>query len=106
MLLDFSDRTRTGISKLISRCAEPTELEERLHAVLVRCQCLHVTLSRSKFQISTKLKFAGCVVSQTGVQPDPDRIACMANFPTPQDQTSVRSSLGLCSQLVFFVPDY
>ena len=26
--------------------------------------------------------------------------------PTPTDQTSVRSFLGLCNQLAFFVPDY
>ena len=30
----------------------------------------------------------------------------LANFPTPTDQTSVRSFLGLCNQLAFFLPDY
>ena len=54
----------------------------------------------------TSLKFAGCVVSASGVTPDPDRISALANFPTPSDQTSVRSFLGLCNQLAFFVPDY
>ena len=71
-----------------------------------RCQDLHVTLSKSKFQIDTTLKFAGCVVSSSGVTPDPDRVSALANFPTPTDQTSVRSFLGLCNQLAFFLPDY
>ena len=56
--------------------------------------------------MDTSLKFAGCVVSASGVTPDPDRISALANFPTPSDQTSVRSFLGLCNQLAFFVPDY
>ena len=45
-------------------------------------------------------------MSSSGVTPDPDRISALANFPTPSDQTSVRSFLGLCNQLAFFIPDY
>ena len=82
------------------------ELEERLHAVITRCHTLHVTLSRSKLQIANSLSFAGCIVSDKGVQPDPSRIAALADFPVPRDQTGVRSFLGLCNQLAFFIPDY
>ena len=81
-------------------------LEEHLHCVLQRCSDLHITLSKSKFQISNSLKFAGCIVSDKGVQPDPDRVSSLTNFPTPSDQTGVRSFLGLCNQLAFFIPDY
>ena len=79
----------------------PSELESRITQVVQRCKDLHVTLSKSKFHIDTSLKFAGCVVSVSGVTPDPDRISALANFPTPSDQTSVRSFLGLCNQLAF-----
>ena len=72
----------------------PSELDYRISQVVQRCQDLHITLSKSKFQIDTTLKFAGCVVSSSGVTPDPDRVAALANFPTPTDQTSVRSFLG------------
>ena len=81
-------------------------LEDRLHKVLRCCSDLHITLSRLKFQIDRSLKFAGCIVSDEGVKPDPDRIAALSDFPVPTDQTSVRSFLGLCNQLAFFVPDY
>ena len=74
--------------------------------MLQRCSDLHITLSKSKFQISNSLKFAGCIVSDKGVQPDPDRVSSLTNFPTPSDQTGVRSFLGLCNQLAFFIPDY
>ena len=40
------------------------------------------------------------------MQPDPSRISSLADFPVPRDQTGVRSFLGLCNQLAFFIPDY
>ena len=84
----------------------PQDLEERLRAVVVRCDQLHVTLSRSKFQIASSLNFAACVESNNVVQPDPSRISSLTDFPVPRDQTGVRSFLGLCNQLAFFIPDY
>ena len=83
-----------------------SDLERRLCAILERCEKLHITLSRSKFQIDKSLKFAGCIVSDEGVQPDPDRVSALSIFPVPKDQTGVRSFLDLCNQLAFFVPDY
>ena len=82
----------------------PSELESRITQGVQRCQDIHVTLSKSKFHIDTSLKFAGCVVSASGFTPDPDRVSALANFPTPSDQTSVRSFLGLCNQLTFLYP--
>ena len=83
-----------------------SELESPLNSILERCNQLHVTLSRSKFHIDDTLKFAGCVLSDKGVFPDPDRISALSNFPVPTDQTGVCSFLGLCNQLAFFVPDF
>ena len=45
-------------------------------------------------------------MSDEGVKPDPDRISSLSDYPVPTDQTGVRSFLGLCNQLAFFVPDY
>ena len=45
-------------------------------------------------------------MSDEGVKPDPDRTSALSNFPVLTDQTGVRSFLGLCNQLTFFVPDY
>ena len=84
----------------------PQDLEECMRAVVARCDHLHVTLSCSKFQIATSLNFAGCIVSNNGVQPNPSRISSLTDFPVPRDQTGVRSFLGLCNQLAFFIPDY
>ena len=83
-----------------------SELEDRISQVVQHCEKLHVTLSKSKFQVDTCLNFAGCFVSPSGVKPDPARISALSSFPVPTDQTSVRPFLGLCNQLAFFVPDF
>ena len=59
------------VDDILIWASNPQDLEERLRAVVARCDRLHVTLSRSKFQIATSLSFAGCIVSNNGVQPDP-----------------------------------
>ena len=74
-----------------------TALEDRLHKVLQPCSDLNITLSQSKFRIDRSLKFAGCIVSDEGMKPDPDRISALADFPVPTDQTGVRPFLGLCN---------
>ena len=97
---------RKIVDDILIWASTPSELESRIYEIVQRCKDLHVTLSRSKFQVDTSLKFAGCVVSASGVTPDPDRLSALANFPTPTDQTAVRSFLGLCNQLAFFVSDF
>ena len=97
---------RKIVDDILIWASTPAELEKRIFEVVKRCELLHVTLSRSKFQVDKTLSFAGCVVSDRGVRPDPSRIAALKNFPVPNDQTSVRSFLGLCNQLAFFIPDF
>ena len=97
---------RKIVDNILIGASTPSELEKRILEVVKRCEQLHVTLSRSKFQVDITLNFARCVLSATRMQLDPSRISALSNFPTPTDQTSVRSFLGLCNQLAFFVPDY
>ena len=97
---------RKIVDDILIWAASPSELESRISEVVAPCEQLHVTLSKSKFQVDTCLNFAGCVVSPHGVKPNPARISALSNFPVPTDQTSVYSFLGLCNQLAFFVPDF
>ena len=97
---------RKIVDDILVWAVTPSELETRLNSILERCQQLHVTLSRFKFHIATTLNFAGCVISNKGVSPDPNRISALSKFPVPTDQTAVRSFLGLCNQLAFFIPDF
>ena len=97
---------RKIVDDIIVWAATHSELETRLNSILERCQHLHVTLSCSKFHIDTTLNFAGCVIFDKGISPDPNRILALSKFPVPTDQTAVRSFLGLCNQLAFFILDF
>ena len=52
------------------------------------------------------MPFAGYIVSNQGVQPNQDRVAAIQHFPSPKDQTGIKSFLGLANQLNFFIPDF
>ena len=56
---------RKIVDDILIWATTPSELDSRISQVVQRCQDLHITLSKSKFQIDTTLKFAGCVVSSS-----------------------------------------
>ena len=80
-------------------------LFDRLNVVLERCRAAGIKLSKKKLAMGQSIKFAGFVVSATGVKPDPDKVAAIAKFPAPRNITEVRSFLGLVNQLGAFIPD-
>ena len=54
---------RKIVGDILIWATSPSELENRISQVVQRCEKLHVTLSKLKFQVDTCLNFAGCVVS-------------------------------------------
>ena len=62
--------------------------------------------SKRKFEVGRQIQFAGYLVGENGVKPDPDRIRAIKDFPQPTNLTGVRSFLGLAQQLSFFIPDF
>ena len=81
-------------------------LKSRVEQIARNCEKLDIILSKKKFQIGTSLSFAGYIVSNDGVRPDPDRVEAIRKFPAPTNVTGVRSFLGLTQQLSFFIPDF
>ena len=81
------------------------ELSSNIRKVLDKCKDLGLTISRRKFIIGMKIKFAGFELSQQGVKPDEAKMKAISEFPTPKDVTGVRSFLGLANQLAHFIPD-
>ena len=67
---------------------------------------MNITLSKKKFEIGRQIQFTGYLVGEGGVNPDPDRIRAITDFPQPTNLTGVRSFLGLAQQLSFFIPDF
>ena len=80
-------------------------LFEKIEQVLKRCQAAGLTIARKKMSIGTTVNFAGFIISDKGVEPDPGKISAIKDFPSPVDISTVRSFLGLANQLGHFIPD-
>jgi hypothetical protein len=85
----------------------PTEKEllVKIHIALTACQEGNLTLSGEKVCWGQKISFAGYVIGDKGVFPDPMRTMAIAKFPVPTDLTSLRGFLGYVNQLGNFLPD-
>lgn len=81
------------------------ELKHRMETVLLRCQDAGITLSKEKVQIGNSVNFAGFIISDKGIAPDPEKVKSISRFPVPCNLTDLRSFLGLANQLGQFVPD-
>ena len=82
-----------------------TELLKRVRIVLEKCRDAQITISKRKFKIGQRVKFAGHIISNEGCQPDPSKLKAISEFPAPTNVSEMRAFLGLANQLGSFVPD-
>jgi hypothetical protein len=98
-----------GVQKIVDDiliwAEDGQQLRQRVEAVLSRCRQNGITLSQKKARWGNKVNFAGFIVSAEGVEPEPEKLQAIREFPRPQDVSSLRSFLGLAVQLGGFVPD-
>ena len=79
------------------------EHDERLVQVLHRLQEAGITLNSSKCQFSqSSVTFLSNFLNGGGIQPDPEKVAAVRNFRTPQSVVDVRRFLGMVNQLSKF----
>ena len=68
----------------------------RLDTILQRMTEYDLKLKPSKCYFAQEdVSFLGHLVSAKGIQPDPDRIKPLLNYPIPRDKTGVRAFLGM-----------
>ena len=68
----------------------------RLDTILQRMTEYDLKLKPSKcFFAQEDVSFLGHLVSARGIQPDPERIKPLLNYPIPRDKTGVRAFLGM-----------
>ncbi|KAK8785533.1 hypothetical protein V5799_008101 [Amblyomma americanum] len=67
-----------------------------IEQVLVRLRAAGLKLKPSKCQfLKNEVKYLGHVVSADGVRPDPEKLRCVSDFPSPTSVRQVRQFLGL-----------
>ena len=82
------------------------EHDQRLKAVLKRCEEIHLTLNRDKCKFGvSEVAYIGHILNAKGVQPDPDKIKAIRDMPAPQDKKGVERLLGTVNYLAKFIPN-
>ena len=56
-------------------------LEKQILTILERCATINVTISKKKFTIGTEIPFAGFLISDHAIKPDPQKTIAIASFP-------------------------
>ena len=83
------------------------EMITNLDTVLQRFEKAGLKLKPNKCQLFQKeVSFLGHVINEDGVNTDPKKIECIANWPIPTCVKEVRSFLGLCSYYRRFIAEY
>ena len=80
---------------------------KRLDLVLSRISKAGLKLKPEKCQLlKREVTFLGHLVSEKGIQPNPDNIAKILSWPTPKSVTEIRQFLGMGSYYRRFIKDF
>ncbi len=82
------------------------EHDTRLRSVMKKFNDAGVTLNPEKCEFAKKkVKFAGYLVSEEGVEIDPEKLEAMQDLTPPQNVSEVRRFLGSLNQMGKFIPN-
>ena len=94
------------IDDLLIASNSPEEHKEHLRQVLDRLSEHGIIINLSKCEFGVKeLNFLGHRVNSQGIQPLPDRVKAVADFPTPTSLRKLREFLGLVNFYHRFIPN-
>lgn len=83
------------------------EHEKRLLGVLTRLKEFGLKLSPEKCKFfQSSVRYLGHVVSEKGVETDPEKISALKSWPVPRNLKELRSFLGFAGYYRRFIKDY
>lgn len=79
--------------------------DRKLEALLQRCRERGIALNRDKLKLRLKrVKFMGHILTDHGLEPDPDKIEAVLDMPTPQNVEDAQRLNGFVTYLSKFMP--
>ena len=80
---------------------------QRLRDVLQRLEEAGLKIKPSKCQLLRKsVLYLGHIVSERGVEVDPEKTSCVRSWPMPNDRENLRKFLGFVSYYRKFIPNF
>ncbi|KAL5468831.1 hypothetical protein EMCRGX_G029953 [Ephydatia muelleri] len=96
----------TDIDDMLIHGRTEEEHQQRLTAVLKRCQEVHLTLNKEKCQFGVpQVTYLGHCISADGITPDENRVKAILAMPPPKDKKGVERLLGTLNYVSKFVPN-
>ena len=82
------------------------EHDRRVRAFLMRCRekDLHLNFHKLVFR-QAKVKYMGHVLTDQGIQPDPEKVQGIMEMPAPSNVAELRTFLGSINYLAQFLPN-
>lgn len=78
-----------------------------LKSVFQRIRNFNLKVQPAKCEFLRKeVIYLGHIISQNGVQPNPDKVKAVTDFPTPKSSKDIKSFLGLVSYYRRFIQDF
>ncbi|GFX89191.1 hypothetical protein TNCV_20871 [Trichonephila clavipes] len=93
------------VDNILIASRDPEEHHKHLKALFSRLHeyGLSINVSKCVFGVS-KIDFLGFHLSEEGIQPLPDKVKCITEFPKPSTLTQLRRFLGLFNFYRCFIP--
>jgi transposase InsO family protein len=104
-ILDGADGALCLVDDVLIYGVDQAQHDARLRTVLDRLCHANVTLNDKCECSRSKLKWAGYIISGSGVQADPDRVKAIVDMQPPTNVTEVRCFLGMLNQFAKFTAD-
>ena len=96
----------TYIDDILVWGATKEEHNQRLKAVLQRCNDIHMMLNEGKCRFgSSKVVYLGHIICAEGISPDREKVKAINQTPPPEDKKGVERLLGFLNYVAKFIPD-
>lgn len=104
---DLEPRAFVYLDDIIVATKTFEEHLEVLDKIATRLSAAGLTISIDKSRFCMRsLKYLGYVVSEQGISPDVEKVASIANYPTPKNVKDVRRLLGVVGWYRRFIPQF